>query len=280
MRFLHDLRIRPVYLLVVERVMSRISLDDILEIEKNLDKIAKQRDDIVAQLYKTMLFLSTLMIFIFLIEVNLAGLPETLMGFKLSSSADTAIFGFLLIGNIVALLFSSAMVKMFVLEYVLDSYWALRSEGPRRYIANVTYRFYVFIFDLIGQQTGAGVPKFITRLSRIIHVATVLILPITFISIYCSVLYIALLKFWAQSSTDRLELWYFAVLVFFNLLTLSLYAFAFFPCPARGLSYDVLESEIKERANALWENAGRPKGRFTEIEQLAERQIKLRHHLL
>src|ERR1700720_1040582 len=157
MRFLRNLRIRPVYLLVIERVMSRISLDEILEIEKNADKIVKQRDDIVAQLYKTMLFLSTLMIFIFLIEVNLAGIPDNLLGIvKLQSQTDTVIFGFLLIGNVVALLFSSAMVKMFTLEYVLASYWALRSEGPRRYIAGVTYRFYVFIFDLIGQQTGAG----------------------------------------------------------------------------------------------------------------------------
>lgn len=293
--------VRPVYLLVLEKVLSFISLSEIEELGKNIDRIMKQRDDIVSQIYKTMFFLVTLLILVFLIEANLIAIPSTVWGVRLTLDApgqslpsqqdvvnnrDMFIFGFLLVGNIVALLFSSAMVKMFMLEYVLDTLSSLQCDGPGRYIASVTQRFYVFTFGLIADQKGSGVPPSVTSASRAIHWITVIVLPITFIFLYCSVLLRALIKFWteAPSGTNILwisiEHWYFGILIFFNALTLSFYAFSFFPCVTRALSAEELDREIVKRANELWEKAGKPKGKFDEIERLAQRQIKLRYHML
>ena len=178
------------------------------------------------------------------------------------------------------------MVKMFMLEYLIDTYCSLRADGASRYIASVAYRFYVFIFGTISDQKDAGIPRAITLASRAIHWITVVVLPITFIALYCCVLYWALKGFLIgdPSGVDlfgtRIELWYVLVLSFFNLLTLSLYAFAFFPCVTRVLSEEDLARSIEERTNVLWEKAGRPRGSLREIELLAERQIKLRYHML
>jgi len=294
-------KIRPVYLLVVERVMSFMTFNEIEEINKNIDKISKQRDDIVSQIYRTMLFLASLLILVFLIEINLVAIPNTVWGVKLTfdnagasaqgqqdavNNNDMFIFGFLLIGNIIALLFSSAMVKMFMLEYMLDTHSSLRVNGPSRYVANLTYRFYVFVFGLIAEQINAGVPKSVTSVSRLIHGVTVIVLPITFIFLYCSVLLRALFRFWTEVPSGiylfgtNVEFWYFAILVFFNVLTLSFYAFAFFPCLTRTIPDDELGREIEKRASELWDEAGKPEGKFHEAELLAERQIKLRHHML
>src|SRR6516164_8805622 len=72
---LGKLRIRPVYLIVIERVLSFMTFDDVEQIGKNLDKIIKQRDDIVSQIYRTMLFLASLLILVFLIEINVVEIP-------------------------------------------------------------------------------------------------------------------------------------------------------------------------------------------------------------
>ena len=195
------------------------------------------------------------------------------------------IFGFLLVGNIVALLFSSAMVKMFMLEFVLKTYCWLSSDGPGRYISGVTYRFYVFVFGLIAEQRGAGIPRPITLASSAIHLITVVVLPMTFILVYCTVLMDALVRFWTEKPTGatllgaNVELWYFAILVFFNILTLSFYAFAFFPCPVPAIPAERLRELVAERFNELWELAGRPEGRDQEIRDIAGRQIKLRYHV-
>jgi len=293
--------IRPVYLLVIERVLSFITLKEIEEIGKNVDKIIKQRDDIVSQIYRTMFFLASLLVLVFLIEINLVAIPSTVWGVKLTfdgigppaagqqdvvNNKDMFIFGFLLIGNIIALLFSSAMVKMFMLEYMLDTYSALQADGPSRYVTGVTYRFYVFIFGLIADQINSGVPRTVTRVARGIHWVTVIVLPITFIFLYCTVLLRALLRFWTEAPSGihlfgaNVEIWYLAILVFFNALTLSLYAFAFFPCVTRTISAQELDREIEKRTNELWEKADKPEGKFHEIELLAQRQIKLRYHML
>src|ERR1700686_4153975 len=122
MRYFGGFIIRPVYLLVLEKVLSFISLSEIEEIGKNIDRIMKHRDGIVSQIYKTIFFLVTLLILVFLIEANLIAIPSTVWGVKLTFDApgasspaqqdvvnnrDMFIFGFLLVGNIVALLFSS-----------------------------------------------------------------------------------------------------------------------------------------------------------------------------
>jgi hypothetical protein len=225
---LGKLRIRPVYLIVIERVLSFMTFDDVEQIGKNLDKIIKQRDDIVSQIYRTMLFLASLLILVFLIEINVVEIPPTVWGVKLNVPGGTAaqgqevnnqdvfIFGFLLIGNIIALLFSSAMAKMFMLEYMLDIYSSLRASGPTQYIAKLSYRFYVFIFGLIADQAAYGVPKPVAAVSRAIHWITVVVLPITFIFLYCSVLLRALFRFWKEDPFGvdlfglAVETWYFA----------------------------------------------------------------------
>jgi hypothetical protein len=281
--------------------MSFISLSEVDEISKNVDSIIKQRNAIVSQIYKTMLFLVSLLILVFLIEINLVEIPSTVSGVKLTignsgapsqgsqnvvNNVDIFIFGFLLIGNIIALLFSSAIVKMFMLEYMLNTYASLRSNGPGRYVAGIMYRFYVFIFGLIADQIDSGVPKLVTRVSRAIHYITVIVLPLTFIFLYCSVLLHALVRFGTETPSGiklfgvNVELWYFATLVFFNILTLSFYAFAFFPCTIRMTSVEKLKPQIERRTRELWEAAGKPEGKFRDIELLAERQIKLRNHLL
>jgi hypothetical protein len=299
MRFIRAFRVRPVYLLVVERVLSNISLEEIEEIGKGIDKIVKKRDDIVSQLYRTMFFLASTLILIFLIEINLVAIPSTVWGVRITidnppsatepqqevNNQDMFIFGFLLIGNVVALLFSSAMVKAFILEFVLKTYCWLKFDGPSRYISELTYRFYVFVFGLISEQDRAGVPKLITRISGGIHWVTVLVLPLTFIFVYCLVLLRALIRFWTEDPTGikllgaNVELWYFSILVFFNVLTLSFYVFAFFPCPVSVVSQQHLQALINQRANDLWERAGKPTGKYKEIERIAERQVKLGLHV-
>jgi hypothetical protein len=288
-------RVRPVYLLVIEQVLSRINLDEIKQIGTNIDTIVKQRDAIVSQIYKIMFFLASLMIFIFLIEIKFVDPSEGFVSLKFKVADEGMfIFGFLLIGNIVALLFSSAMVKMFMLEFILKTYCWLNFDGPGRFIAGVAYRFYVFVFGLITEQNRAGIPRPISRIAGAIHLVTVVILPLSFIFAYCSVLWRALARFWAaptqlpgigaapvhaQLLGIGVETWYFYVLVFFNLITLSFYAFAFFPCPVFPICGRRLQELTVERANELWELAGKPKGRDSEISLIAERQIRLRFHL-
>jgi hypothetical protein len=293
MSFPGGFRIRPVYLLVIEKVLSFMTLSEVQQIEKGIGDITKQRDNIVSQIYKIMTFLTSLLILVLLIELNVIAIPNAAWGVTVHygdadrmNNQDIFIFGFLLVGNIVALLFSSAMVKMFMLEYLIDTYCSLRVEGPSRYIASVAYRFYVFIFGTISDQKGAGIPNAVTLASRVIHCITVIVLPITFIVLYCCVLALALTRFWTEAPSGmsilgtQVELWYVLLLSFFNLVTLSLYAFAFFPCITRVLSEEDLAREIEARADLLWEKAGRPRGTLREIELLAERQIKLRYHML
>jgi hypothetical protein len=273
-------------------------LEDIEDIGKSIDKIVKQRDAIISQIYRTMFFLASLMILIFLIEINLVAIPSTVWGVRLTvdnpSSAsqqdlvnnqDIFIFGFLLIGNIIALLFSSAMVQGFMLEFLLKAYCRLKSDGPCRYVAGATYQFYAFVFGLISEQGRVGVPPLITRISSVIHWVTVVVIPLTFILAYCSVLLLALVRFWTETPTGikllgiEVELWYFGILVFFNALTLSFYAFAFFPCLVPMISQQSLQDLIDQRTNSLWESAGKPTGKYKEISQVAERQVKLGLHL-
>jgi hypothetical protein len=285
--FVGPFRIKPAYLLVTERALSYISFKEMEEIGKNIDKITKQRDDIVSQIYRSMLFLASLLILIFLIEINLVTIPSTVWGVQLTTdkvnNQDMFIFGFLLIGNIIALLFSSAMVKMFMLEYILKTYCTLSADGVGRYVSGMTTRFYVFVFGLVAEQNAIGVPAVILKTCRLIHWITVVILPVMFIVLYCSVFIRALLKFWTElpSGTyifgQTVELWYFILLLFFNALTLSFYAFAFFPCPVSTPSPERLEKLTEARASELWEKAERPKGKLVEIEILAERQMKLRY---
>jgi hypothetical protein len=284
---------------VIERVLSFISVEEVEEIGRNIEKIIKQRDAIVSQIYRTRFFLATLLILVFLIEINLVKIPSTVWGVRLNfdqpgastaqqdviNNQDLFIFGFLLIGNIVALLFSSAMVKMFTLEYVLETYASLRSEGPGLYVASITYRFYVFIFGLIADQASI-VPRSIVTAARGIHWITVVALPLTFISFYCVVLLRALVRFWTEKPSGvellgtNVEFVYFIVLALCNGLTLSLYAFAFFPCVTRAITDEEFDRQAELRANALWEAAGSPEGKYRDIEQLARRQIRLRHHML
>ena len=289
------IKARPIYLLVVERVLSHIALEELEKLEKNLDKIAKKRDDIVSQLYRTMFFLASLLILIFLIEINLIAIPSTVWGVRITvdkssslaqsedvvNNQDILIFGLLLIGNIVALLFSSAMVKGFMLEYIIKTYYSLTADVPDRFIAGATYRFYVFVFGLIAEQKQLGMPKVIRQIAEGIHWTTVVVLPLTFICLYCFVLGRALTLFWNKSPGGidllgiNIEMWYFWVLVFFNAVTLSFYAFAFFPYPIPVISYERFQELVKQRANDLWEQAGRPSHKQQEIELLAERQVRL-----
>jgi hypothetical protein len=291
-------RVRPVYLLVVERVLANLSLEEIEEIGRGIDKLVQQRDAIVAQLYRTMLFLASLMILIFLIEINLVAIPSTVWGVQLTlenspptiqedrvNNQDIFIFGFLLIGNIIALLFSGAMVKGFMLEFLLKAYCWLKAEGPCRYVGGLTCRFYAFVFELISEQECVGVSTLITRIAKIVHIIMVVVLPLTFIFLYCSVLLVALVKFWSGPPTSAkllgasLEVWYFWSLVFFNTLTLSVYAFAFFPCLVPAMPRQRLQQLVEQRATQLWELAGKPAGKYKKIDQVAERQIKLSLHL-
>jgi len=145
-----------------------------------------------------------------------------------------------------------------------------------------------------------GVPRPITKASSLIHWITVVVLPLTFIFSYCSVLMRALVRFWTEQSSgidifgqkvelsldkkliifgQKVELWYFVTLVFFNTLTLSFYAFAFFPCRVFTISPKRMAKLIEERATELWEMAEKPEGKFDEIKLLAGRQIRLRYGL-
>jgi hypothetical protein len=219
------------------------------------------------------------------VSITIDNLPSATEPQQEVNNQDMFIFGFLLIGNVVALLFSSAMVKAFILEFVLKTYCWLKFDGPSHYISGLIYRFYVFVFGLISEQDRAGVPKLITTISSGIHWVTVLVLPLTFIFVYCLVLLRALIRFWTEDPTGikllgaNVELWYFCILVFFNVLTLSFYAFAFFPCPVSVVSQQQLQALINQRANDLWEQAGKPTGKYKEIERIAERQVKLRLHV-
>ena len=295
MCFIKAFRARPIYLLVVEQVLSHIALEELGKLEKNLDKIAKKRDDIVSQLYRTMFFLASLLILIFLMEINLIAIPSTVWGLHITvdkssslaqsgdvvNNQDILIFGLLLIGNIVALLFSSAMVKGFMLEYIIKTYYSLTADVPDRFIAGATYRFYVFVFGLIAEQKQLGMPKLIRQIAGGIHWITVVVLPLTFIFLYCFVLVRALISFWTKPPTGidflgiNIEMWYFCVLVFFNAVTLSFYTFAFFPYPIPIISYGRFQELVKQRANDLWEQAGKPSHKQEEIELLAERQVRL-----
>ena len=295
MCFIKAFRARPIYLLVVEQVLSHFGLEDFGKLERNIDKIAKKRDDIVSQLYRTMFFLASLLILIFLMEINLIEIPSTVWGVHITvdksssltqseavvNNQDILIFGLLLIGNIVALLFSSAMVKGFILEYIIKTYYSLTAEVPERFIAGATYRFYVFVFGLIAEQKQLGMPKILRQIAGGIHWINVVVLPVTFIVFYCFVLVRALTSFWTKPPAGidflgiNIETWYFYVLVFFNAATLSFYAFAFFPYPIPIISYQRFQELVKQRANDIWEQAGKPSHKQEEIELLAERQVRL-----
>jgi hypothetical protein len=64
-------------------------------------------------------------------------------------------------------------------------------------------------------------------------------------------------------------------LIFFNIYTLSIYAFSFVPCFVRRIAIGDGEAPIRARAYELWEGAGSPDGRSTEIWLLAEKQVRL-----
>src|SRR5580658_219043 len=106
------MRLAPLYLIVIERIVSELSLDDLNVIENSLDRFTKQRDDIVSQIYRTMRFLATAMILVFLLEIKAVSFNGVFWGLNLNADESELIFGLLLLGNLIALLFATAMMKM------------------------------------------------------------------------------------------------------------------------------------------------------------------------
>jgi hypothetical protein len=306
-------RLAPLYLAIVERTVAELSLADLDGIENKIDKLTKQRDEIVSQIYRTMRFLATVMILVFLLELKAVSFKGELWGMNLKADQSELIFGLLLIGNLIALLFATAMTKMFMLEFVLKSYFYLRDEGNSLFITGIAYRFYAFTFGLIGERSNNSLPSTITRPSRVIHALTIILLPLTYIFAYTAVLLLALQSF-SQSPLNgppvslppsvihllapfaplkdflspslasnlifghRPQFWYFVLLCLFNLLTLSVYAFVFFPCKRPKLSKAQMPQLIAEKAYRLWDGAGRPEGRDDEIWLIAERQLKMMYN--
>jgi hypothetical protein len=311
------MRFAPLYSLVVERLVSELSLDDLGLIESNLDKLMKQRDEIVSQIYRTMRFLATVMILVFLLEIKAVSFKGELWGMNLNADRGELIFGLLLIGNVIALLFSTAMMRMFIIEFVLKSYLYLRGEGNRLFVNGISYRFFAFTFGLIAEQKTNGLSKSVTIPSQISHAATIVILPLTYILSYVVVLGIALFGFWRPEVTSvlhaayppsfsyinipvsalsvvtaptspaltpyllgyRPELWYLVVLLAFNLLTLSVYMFVFFPCRRPTIPRSDIQRLTEDKAYRLWDGAGHPMGRDLELWVIAERQIKVMYNL-
>jgi hypothetical protein len=298
----------PLYLSVIERTVSEFNLTDIDEVTNNIDKITKQRDDIVSQLYRTMKFLATVMILVFLLEIKAVAFKGEIWGLNLKADQGELVFGLLLMGNLIALLFATAMMKMFMIEFILRSYLYLREEATNLFVFGLTYRFYAFTFGLIADQSTRGVPKGITVPSRFIHAATIILLPLTYILAYVGVLFIALRGFWKdafalppingyplhyqdiivafQSLWENVptvpvilgrqpQFWYFVLLCLFNLLTLSVYAFVFFPCRRPTLPRTSITQLTANKAYQLWDAAGQPTGRDRETWLIAERQVKM-----
>jgi Protein of unknown function (DUF2934) len=195
---------------------------------------------------------------------------------------------------------------------VLKSYFYLRGEGRKLFVTGIAYRFFAFTFGLIAEQRVIGLPTKITVLSNINHAMTIILLPLTYILVYLTVLFIALRGFWRNihpslpSSVHQalllspasgnvfvpntntgfsfflphqLQFWYLLVLCIFNLLTLSVYAFVFLPLPRPAFAKADMGRLTAEKAYSLWDAAGRPSGRDLEIWLIAERQIKVLYNL-
>jgi hypothetical protein len=307
------MRLAPLYLIVIERIVSELSLDNLNVIENSLDRFTKQRDDIVSQIYRTMRFLATAMILVFLLEIKAVSFNGVFWGLNLNADESELIFGLLLLGNLIALLFATAMMKMFMIEFVLKSYFYLRGEGHKLFVAGIAHRFFAFTFGLIAEQRAIGLSKKITIPSHINHALTIILLPLTYILAYLAVLFIALRGFWRHihpslpsslpssvhqslislvtsnnvcvSNVNTSEFsfflphqpqfWYLLLLFMFNLLTLSVYAFVFLPLLRPPATKADMGRLTAEKAYRLWDGAGRPSGRDLEIWLIAERQIRV-----
>lgn len=272
----------PLYLLVIEAVISNLTLKDFEALKENALAIAKQRDDIVAQMYKSLRFLATLMILIFLMEMKVVTIPTSVWSVHIRASAPTIIFGLLLIGNVVALLLSSAMMKMFMLEFILKHYASFREEGAKSFFSGLAYRFYAFTFGVVSEHGGETVPIIIRKLAHIIHIITVIMLPILYIAAYNIVLSRAIIDLYESEPSIlifeiSIESWYIFILMIFNMLTSSFYIFVFFPCHKKKISADTADNIIKYRAYRLWETAECPDNRELEIWLLAEKQVRLQY---
>jgi hypothetical protein len=280
-----------VYTLIVEDAMAGVTQDELSKIDEHLEDLVKIRDELVRRIEKSMMFLATLLIFIALVEANIITTLKILgLEFTASQTIYFVFFG-LVIGNLVALLNSTAMFKMFIVESLIEHFIDVRYDrGYRRFIG-ILVRFFAFSYKVFFRDISGAVPAVIARLSAILHRFTVVLLPFAYILCYLLVLvggleYIKYSNVEQQPTShgDQVVPQYpitqgernllFGSLLALNFITLPIHLFTFFPVPIQQLSNEEYNRKVSLRAYELWEESGRPVGRDVEQWFQAEREIR------
>jgi hypothetical protein len=88
---------------------------------------------------------------VFLLEIKAVSFKTELWGMQLNADQDELIFGLLLLGNLIALLFATAMMKGFMLEFMLKGYFYICGTGNSQFVTGLAHRFYPFTFGLIAE---------------------------------------------------------------------------------------------------------------------------------
>jgi hypothetical protein len=298
----------PVYLLYVDDTITRATKSDLDELAKNIDKYVKVRDDLVGRIEKAMLFLATVLILIFFVLLRIIDVPKMLnIEFTNNRRQVYFVFTFLLIGNIVALLYSTAMLKMFMMESLIDRFSSIYYTPTYKSLNEILLRFFTFTYELISEQASGFVPRSVRRVSRILHYFTTFLIPTGYMAFYIFVLWIGLSYIADTQSNHNVRSTHWPVikdikllemadsskpandeiskeerkilfwaLVGFNAVTLPIYAFTFLPVPVRRLSENEFFEKVKKRANEIWEEEGCPEGRAAEHWSKAEQEVRLR----
>lgn len=213
----------------------------VLVSENRIMALAKARDELVKRTERYMLFLASVLIVIFLVINELIQVPK-IFGIEFNSNGPgdgtaTAMridghilfaFGFLLIGNLIALLHSGAMLKLFLAESLLQRSLKITHEGRDRVLALVALAFFPYIYRVIDETIDLHSDRSLRALNRFCHVATIVSVPFTYIGFYLLVLLQGLWMMW-QHESIVVSVGFVAVLLLANAVTLTLHAYTFLP---------------------------------------------------
>ena len=180
----------PVYALVVENSIAHASAADLEDLAGNIDKYVKMRDELATRIEKSMIFLATVLVLVFFVLLRIIDTPK-ILDIEFSGSDHRRVyfvFAFLLIGNIIALLYATAMLKMFMVETLIGRFIALSYRETYQPFAAILFRFFPFSYALIAREVGRSTPRFIVRLGSGLNVFTTVGLPILYMAFYAAVL--------------------------------------------------------------------------------------------
>ncbi len=231
--------------------------DAVFDVDRNPDQpvsqnqlvfLVERRDKLVHRTERYMLFLVSILILIFL-EINDIIRITTLFGLNLEAVSKEFIdgrtlfvFGFLLIGNLIALLHSGAMSKFFLLERLIERSIKEAYVGREQIISLVAMSFFPLVYNVLAGYTNSlKIKPGILAYIQYCHYATLIMAPLAYIIFYLVVLFQGLVML-TKSDSYFVSVGFVAILIVANLITLPLHAFTFFPRVKSGESNQFAQS--------------------------------------